>query len=65
MKNTICRNNSAALDELESFIGVASDFISIETLPNLMSNFILGWQNPLLSEEKALHSRKVTAWASV
>ncbi|KFM66589.1 hypothetical protein X975_14119, partial [Stegodyphus mimosarum] len=32
LKDTVYRNNPATLDELESLIGVACDFISIETL---------------------------------
>ncbi|GBM37393.1 hypothetical protein AVEN_28345-1 [Araneus ventricosus] len=40
LKNTVYENHSSTLDELESAICVACDSISVETLKDVMTNFI-------------------------
>ena len=42
-------NSSATLDELESLIGVAYDSISVETLQDVMLNFIVRLRHLILS----------------
>lgn len=49
LKDTVYRNNPATLDELESLIGVACDSISVETLQDVMSNFIVRLRHLIVS----------------
>ena len=52
LKDTVHRNNPAPLDELESLIGVACDSIFVETLQDVMSNFIVRLRHLIVSNEE-------------
>ena len=49
LKDTVYGNHSANLDELELLIGVACDSISVETLQDVMSNFIVRLRHLIVS----------------